>query len=126
MINLIGGVTDCGEDVITLKESVIVKDFFVRGAVGEEFKYIGDADAFAADAGLAATFSGFESNSGKQIGFHMLDYIMRIGGRGAELSKSEGELLMGQRRAGLRKEPCRAFGLVGEGQPRGDARVLAE
>lgn len=72
MIRLPGRVCNGGKNIIPLKEWIISEDLLERRVGGQKLQNISDPQTLAADAGVAATFSGFDGDSRQQIALHKL------------------------------------------------------
>jgi len=69
MISLTGIGNRC-QDVVFLKEVVILKNLFVRRPCGQQIEDITNANAISSDARLAAAFAGFDRNAVEQFVTH--------------------------------------------------------
>jgi hypothetical protein len=70
VIGLVSGVVKGGEDILALKEWIILKNFVERGSGAEEFQNIGDTNAKAANTRAAAAFAGVNRDSLETFALH--------------------------------------------------------
>lgn len=76
-IHLFRCVKQGGMNVIEFQKRIVAQKLFVGCARCEKFKQVHDSETRAADAGLSATLSGFNSNAREQI--HVKDCMLKAG-----------------------------------------------
>jgi hypothetical protein len=72
VVGLASGILNSGENILSLQEGVISKNFFERSPTSQEIKDIGNSEAKAPNAGAASALSFFHRNSPQPFDAHKL------------------------------------------------------
>jgi hypothetical protein len=70
VIRLSSGILDCGEDVLTLQERVVLEDLLEGRTGAQQLQDVGDADALSTDAGSSTALARLDGDASKAIEVH--------------------------------------------------------
>ena len=72
MVGLDCGIFERCQNVVFFEERIVLKNFLMGSARAEQAQNVCDTNALPADARAPAAFAGFDGDSVKQAGIHIL------------------------------------------------------